>query len=187
MQTVQEQIAFATTHGLFRTATGHQIFLSLLTKSDLYKKLRKASKVDCFISHSWACSRWKKSLAICHHLNYHRALACSGVAAVLAVSILVLSGGFNGVANFSPQQLYVSCVCWPIGAFLLVYLFGHLGSSTSFWLDQVCVDQDPVVKVQTLRAIPAPWQQPQRDRCFFSFSGTLPFYEGPKKKESVAK
>lgn len=47
-------------------------------------------------------------------------------------------------------------VCWPIVAFLLAYLFGDLRGDTSFWCDKVCVNQeDTVMKVQTLQAIPA--------------------------------
>lgn len=158
MQTIQEQISFASTHGLFRTATAHQLFITLLTSwSSLYPKLQKASHVDTFISHSWSCPRWLKFLAICHHLNYHFAIACSGMAAFLAVMTLALiADGFSGIVALPRRFVYVSCVCWPIVAFLLAYLFGHLRGSTSFWFDQVCVNQeDSVVKVQTLQAIPA--------------------------------
>ena len=162
MQAIQEQIAFALTHGLFRIATAHQLFLSLLCKpSDgLYPKLRQASEVDYFISHSWSCPRWKKFLAMCHHLNYHKALACSGVAAFLAIMLMILTaGGLSEIAGLPRRLVYLSCVGWPIGAFLFAYLFGHLLGNTintSFWFDQVCVNQeDSLVKVQTLRAIPA--------------------------------
>jgi hypothetical protein len=58
------------------------------------------------------------------NLNYHFAIACSGMAAFLAVMTLVLrAGGFTGVVALPRRLVYVSRVCRPIVAFLLAYFF----------------------------------------------------------------
>lgn len=112
MHAVHEQLDFVLTHGLFRSATAHQVFATLLAlRSTPHRELKKVSRVDVFISHSWSCAWWKKALAICHHLNFHFAFACCGMAALSAVILLVLrAGGFSGLAELPGRLLYMSCV-----------------------------------------------------------------------------
>ena len=182
MHTIQEHIAFALTHGLCRIATAHQLFIPVLTNwstsstGGLYPKLQKASHVDVFSSHSVD--------EVFGNLNYHFAIACSGMAAFLAVMTLVLlAGGFSGVVAL-PRRLVMFLVFAGQSLHFFSHIFfGHLRGSTSFWFDQVCVDQeDSLVNFQTLRALPASriqqlhvwfWKGPPQVTA-------VPFYEGWK-------
>eukprot|EP00438_Fugacium_kawagutii_P020204 Skav207621 [mRNA] locus=scaffold1878:232672:235876:- [translate_table: standard] len=98
-----------------------------------------------------------KFLAICHHLNVDLAIVLSVIACLLALALLLLHAGhLRGVSQFSQNLLYGALVCWPMGVFILTYLFGHVCSKASFWFDSVCIDQSNLfVKTQALRAVPA--------------------------------
>lgn len=163
MHIIQEQMAFADAKGLFRCVSAHDVISCLLPEilrtGTSYRSAPRTSHVDCFVSHSWSSPRWMKILAVCHHLNLGLATVSSAMVSVLTAVILVVSkGSFNDVAQMPQIQLYTYLVFWPIGVFLLAYFFGHLCGSKTFWFDQVCVDQvNALVKVQTLRAIPASW------------------------------
>ena len=156
-------MALADAKGLFRCVSAHDVISFLLPEilrtGASYRSARRATHVDCFVSHSWSSPRWMKILAICHHLNLGLATVSSALMSVLTAVILVVSkGSFNDVAQMPQIQLYTYLVFWPMGVFLLAYFFGHLCGSKTFWFDQVCVDQvNALVKVQTLRAIPASW------------------------------
>lgn len=166
MHAVKKQAVFAKQHGLFRAASASNVVSNLLAvMSNLdhcfdntsYDSLPQVSRVDYFISHSWSCPCWMKSLAFCHFLNFDLAIASSCMACLLAVLILFLhAGSFSGVA-MQPQGLLYGCLlCWPVAVFLAVYLFAHIGARTTFWFDRICVNQiDETVKAQTLQAIPA--------------------------------
>ena len=166
MHAVKKQAVFAKQHGLFRAASASNVVSNLLavmlnldhcSDNTSYDSLPQVSRVDYFISHSWSCPCWMKSLAFCHFLNFDLAIVSSCMACLFAVLILFLhAGSFSGVAT-QPQGLLYGCLlCWPVAVFLAVYLFAHIGARTTFWFDRICVNQiDETVKAQTLQAIPA--------------------------------
>ena len=128
------------------------------TSGSLYDSLPNVSRVDFFISHSWSCPSWIKTLAFCHFLNLDLAIASSFLACLVAIFVLVLhTGSLSGVAQLQQGTLYASLLCWPMAVFLVAYLCGHAAvGRTSFWFDRICVDQsNSSVKAQTLQAIPA--------------------------------
>lgn len=130
MHAVQEQIAFAEEHGLFRAASALTVTSSLLRRGarNLYRGLPTVSRCDVFISHSWSCPNWVKFLAICHYLNLDLAIVLSVLACLFAMALLVLhAGNWHGVALLPQGLLYGGLVCWPIAVFILAYLFGHVG------------------------------------------------------------
>eukprot|EP00438_Fugacium_kawagutii_P022935 Skav226772 [mRNA] locus=scaffold8:225184:226572:- [translate_table: standard] len=98
-----------------------------------------------------------KILAICHYLNVDLASVLSVIACLLALALLILHAGhWHGMSHLPQSLLYGALVCWPMGVFILTYLFGHVCSKRSFWFDSVCVNQSNLfVKSQALRAIPA--------------------------------
>eukprot|EP00434_Breviolum_minutum_P024583 symbB.v1.2.021713.t1/scaffold1892.1/size96974/10 len=166
MHAVKKQAVFAKQHGLFRAASASNVVSNLLavmlnldhcSDNTSYDSLPQVWRVDYFISHSWSCPCWMKSLAFCHFLNFDLAIVSSCMACLFAVLILFLhAGSFSGVAT-QPQGLLYGCLlCWPVAVFLAVYLFAHIGARTTFWFDRICVNQiDETVKAQTLQAIPA--------------------------------
>lgn len=169
MHSVRKEAAFAKEHGLFKAASAWNVTSNLLQPSNvreqpqqpdrLYDSLPSVSRVDFFISHSWSCPSWMKTLAFCHFLNLDLAIGSSCFAGLLAALLLILkTGSFTGVAQLPQDVLYASLLCWPMAAFLMAYLLGHCccGWHISFWFDRICVDQvNDSVKAQTLQAIPA--------------------------------
>eukprot|EP00438_Fugacium_kawagutii_P010123 Skav203362 [mRNA] locus=scaffold18:109468:115283:- [translate_table: standard] len=163
MHRIQEHLAFAKAHGLFKSASAHEVISSLLP--EIFRKQRSENTnsgtsldVNFFISHSWACNDFLKLLAICHHLkNCNLAFASSVIASLFAVVILVLyAGSFTNVAQMDNNLVCICTMFCPLGIFVCLYFFGHTAwGEKSFWFDRVCVPQnDALAKVQTLRTIP---------------------------------
>eukprot|EP00438_Fugacium_kawagutii_P004317 Skav229425 [mRNA] locus=scaffold2297:257456:259066:+ [translate_table: standard] len=159
MHRIQEHLAFAKAHGLFKSASAQEVISNLLPKIlRPTRRPRSCTSVDFFISHSWACLDFLKLLAVCHHLNFHLAFASSVVASLLVAVIVVLyAGSFSGVAQMDQSLVGICMVCCPLGVFVCSYFFGHTArADKSFWFDRVCVPQDnALARVQTLRTLPA--------------------------------
>ena len=80
-------MALADAKGLFRCVSAHDVISCLLPEilrtGASYRSARRATHVDCFVSHSWSSPRWMKILAICHHLNLGLATVSSAMMSVL--------------------------------------------------------------------------------------------------------
>ena len=108
MQTIRTQVAYAKEHRLFRAASAWQITSELWRGGPVgkckgrscYASLPCVSEVDFFVTHSWSCPSWRKTLAMCHFLNLDLAMAFTCLTWLLVVLILAISaGGLTTVAG----------------------------------------------------------------------------------------
>ena len=160
MHVIEQQAAFAQERGLFKAARPWHVLATLTgctNKSSAFATLPKVSHVDTFISHSSACSSWKKALAICLHLNLDAAIASSNLACLIAALLLRLhAGSFAGIASSCQDWLNSAFMYCPMGLFLVTFFFGHMFSSKTFWFDCACINEANIAeRVETIQAIPA--------------------------------
>ena len=141
----------------------------------LQSMAHKVSTVELFVSHSSKCPSWQKLLALCHYLNLDLAIFSSFVACILGVIYLFRRAGSLSAVAQEPQSLLSGCLYWwPVLAFAMTYACGHLLSSKLFWFDQLCIDQENLLRrCQALKAIPAFVAQSERiiillDETYFS-------------------
>ena len=141
----------------------------------LQSMAHKVSTVELFVSHSSKCPSWQKLLALCHYLNLDLAIFSSFLACILGVIVLFRRAGSLSAVAQEPQSLLSGCLYWwPVLAFAMTYACGHLLSSKLFWFDQLCIDQENLLRrCQALKAIPAFVAQSERiiillDETYFS-------------------
>ena len=159
---METRAANAERAGLFRAASPQQVLRNLLwhrpdSPGASYHELRKVRQVDVFISHPWSSPRLLKALSICHHFNLDAAIASFILTWLLAVAAMLLRcGSWVALLEAPVPLLFLTCMCPPTAAFLLVLFGGHLLQTTTIWFDRLCVSQEtPFSKLQTLQSIPA--------------------------------
>ncbi|CAE7515667.1 unnamed protein product [Symbiodinium natans] len=123
----------------------------------LFDATAEVEQVDVFISHTWGSGRWAKFLGLCLYLNLGRAIKTSLAVWILAIGTLIAVGGLQGYGG--SRLLFPVLVCLPAAIFFWVLLRGHFTpcevSSTSLWLDKLCIHQtDEELKQRQLAALP---------------------------------
>ena len=159
MQVVRRQAAFAKQHGLFKATSAWDVIFHLICPSvgSSYNSLGLVDSVDYFISHTWSCRSWMKSLAFCHHFNLDFAIASSFLSCIFSVVLLILyAGSWMNVARECQDWLNAALLYIPMTIFFIAFFFGHSLARKTFWLDAACVNQANVFeKAATLQALPA--------------------------------
>ena len=130
----------------------------LLAGETLFAKAAETDHVDIFVGNSWSAGRWLKVMALCEYFNLGKAVACSMLTWLIAVSVLLTRGGWTGLGG---SYLALPCLVYlPMVTFFIVLVFGQQlcdhfcgFAGPSLWLDVGSIFPSPGCRACYFRRI----------------------------------